>query len=164
MNMPQIGTRLALKALGVELNLSTFDGRLSVQKAIYLAKAAGLDCGHYFSWYLRGPYSAELTKDAFSIAAEIAGGEDESTGWKLDDQIAGKLREIGQLIPSGDTSAAARKLELLASVHFLVDRLQVANADPESIVKVLRRYDKDFSEREVETALEELRTHGLFSR
>lgn len=164
MNSQQIGTKLTLDALGIPLSLDTFDKRLIVQKAIYLAKAAGQDCGHFFRWYLRGPYSAELTRDVFSIEAEISDGDDESAEWMLDAGLARRLRQIKQLIPADDTAAAARKLELLASVHFLVDRRQVPDADTEAIVQLLRRYGKDFSQSDVEAALRELRTNDLLSR
>ncbi len=160
MNEQQIGTRLTLEALGVPLNLGEFAGRLMVQKAMYLAKAAGHDCGHFFRWYLRGPYSPELTRDVFSIEAEVSAGEDESSGWMLDSTVTSRLERIKRLIPA-DTNDAARRLELLASVHYLVDRRQVPRADTEAIVPLLRRYGKDFSQSEVGTALSELRTNAL---
>lgn len=163
MNKRQLGAKLTLDALGIPLKLGKFDERLIVQKAMYLATAAGHDCGYYFRWYLRGPYCSELTRDVFSINAEVSTGEDESSRWTLDSTTKTRLERIKRLVPA-DTTAAAQKLELLASVHYLVDRRQVPGADVDAIVQLLRRYGKDFSRKDVETALHELRTNGLLPR
>jgi hypothetical protein len=46
---------------------SNFNDRLILQKTIYLLEQFGLHIGYYFSWYLRGPYSPALTRDAYAI-------------------------------------------------------------------------------------------------
>jgi uncharacterized protein YwgA len=55
-----------LRRLG-EYKLHTFRDRLVLQKTVYLLQAFGIYLGYPFSWYLRGPYSPQLAKDAFSI-------------------------------------------------------------------------------------------------
>src|SRR3989442_1336381 len=72
MDRQQIGLKLVLEALGRELRLDDFPSRLSLQKTIYLVQAAGVDLGYSYSWYLRGPYSSALTRDAFALKAELA--------------------------------------------------------------------------------------------
>lgn len=47
---------------------SNFNDRLILQKTIYLMEHFGLNIGYYFSWYLRGPYSPALARDAYEIA------------------------------------------------------------------------------------------------
>lgn len=163
MNRQQIGTKLTLKALGLELKLDSFDDRLILQKALYLAKASGQDCGYFFRWYLRGPYSAELTRDAFSMLSELQSGEDESHEWELSTDAVERLTCVKQLIPDGDKGAQSEKLELLASVHFLVANGRVAGSDAKAIADLLLRYNKNFSESEVARALQELQTHGLLA-
>lgn len=37
------------------------------KKTIYLLQSFGLNLGYKFSWYIHGPYSPELTKDAFRL-------------------------------------------------------------------------------------------------
>ncbi len=164
MNKQQIGTKLALDALGIPVSLGSFDDRLTIQKAVYLAKAAGQDCGHFFRWYLRGPYSSDLTRDVFCMEAELATGEDESAEWVLPQDVVGRLGKLKQLIPASDRAARAQKLELLASVHFLVDQRQVPVGDAKAITELLHRYDKDFSESQVVKALDELRANDLLPR
>jgi uncharacterized protein YwgA len=62
----RIKTTLAvLKHLGVLSSMSTFSDRLKMQKVIYLLQRFGLRTGWSFSWYLRGPYSSELTHAFF---------------------------------------------------------------------------------------------------
>jgi uncharacterized protein YwgA len=163
MNKQQIGTKLTLDALDVQLKLDTFDQRLIVQKAVYLAKAAGFDCGHFFRWYLRGPYSPELARDAFSIEAEVSAGSDESEGWTLDHETLGRLKRVKSMIPAAATRTVARRLELLASVHFLVDHRQVPNADAAKLAAILRRYGKKYSQDEVAEALAELCKNRLLA-
>ncbi len=164
MNKQQLGTKLTLDALGLQWGLGTFDERLIVQKSIYLAKAAGRDCGYYFRWYLRGPYSPDLTRDVFSIKAEIDAGLDDSAAWMLDAHSTDQLKRVRRLIPKGDPDTTTRKLELLASVHFLVDRRQVSSADANVLTELLAKYNKDCSEEEVTEALHELRENGLLPK
>jgi len=47
---------------------SDFNARLILQKTIYLLEEFGLNIGYYFSWYLRGPYSPALARDAYAVA------------------------------------------------------------------------------------------------
>jgi uncharacterized protein YwgA len=56
-----------LKRLYKEFDMGLFLHRLRVQKIIYLLQESGINLGYNFSWYFYGPYSAELTRDAFQI-------------------------------------------------------------------------------------------------
>ena len=67
MDRQQIGLKLTLDALGQDLDLADFNRRLVLQKTVYLVQAAKVDLGYTFRWYLRGPYSPGLTRDAFSL-------------------------------------------------------------------------------------------------
>lgn len=57
----------------------------------------------------------------------------------------------------------ARRLELLASVHYLVARRQVSGRDPKAITQTLRRFGKPFDEQEVAATLEEMGANGIGS-
>jgi hypothetical protein len=162
MDRRQIGTKLVLEALGLSAKrLSTFNERLTIQKAIYLAQAAGVSLGYHFRWYLRGPYSPDLTNDVFAVAAELGEGVDESEGWRLDERWYAVLQRLRGLIPAGDPQRRARELELLASAHFLVRRGQVSRADATETAGVLRRFGKDYSVEDAARSLGVLREHGL---
>ncbi|MBN2563678.1 MAG: hypothetical protein JXQ75_22395 [Phycisphaerae bacterium] len=163
MDRRQIASTLTLRQLGLQPVEQPFNNRLIVQKALYLAQAAGIGLGYHFRWYLRGPYSPEVADDLFAVTAELATGIDEADGWTLDSESGEILTDLAGLIPQDDTSESkkARWLELLASVHFLVHRRQVAEQDPALLQNILKRYKKDYSLDEIRDALTELRNHGL---
>jgi hypothetical protein len=162
MDRQRIGLKLALDSLGQDLDLSDFDRRLILQKAVYLVQAAKVDLGYTFHWYLRGPYSPALTRDAFALRAELAQDTDELRDWNLDPVSLGylaKLREVFRSIPA---ETRARRLELLASVHFLLQTRQAKGSDVAGLRAVLLRNEKDFSESDIRQAIEDLKQHDLF--
>jgi uncharacterized protein YwgA len=162
MDRQQIGLKLALDALGQELDLSNFNQRLILQKTVYLIQATKVDLGYTFRWYLRGPYSPGLTSDAFALKAELTQNGDELKDWKLDPvslQRLVHLREVFQAIPS---QKRARRLELLASVHFLLRTRQAKSSDVAGLRAVLLRNEKDFSESDIQQAIEDLKQHDLY--
>ena len=165
MDQRQIGAWLVFDRLGVPLKVDDFGCRLILQKSMYLAQASGVDLGYHYQWYLRGPYSPGLTRDAFAIAAEPAEEIEEATrGWSLDDTSRTRLEAVAELMPTGPEESQAQTLELLASVHFLVDRGQVSRADPVKIKATLDRYDKNFTQPEIEEALKNLQVYGLLRK
>ena len=163
MDRQQIGVKLAIDSLDLPFKVKTFQDRLIMQKAVYIAQAKGVNLGYFYHWYIYGPYSPSLTRDEFAIAADIAADLDDSRGWKLDEKSSQRLKEIRTIFSGPDRDALATKLELLASVHFLIDRKQVSKIDTRQITTTLKRYNKDFSEHDVEGALEELQDYGLLA-
>ena len=161
MDRQQIGTKLAVDGLGLKFEIDTFEDRLILQKAVYLAQAAGVDLGYYYHWYLHGPYCSSLTKDEYAIAKELAQGLDESENWQLDEKSSAHLAKIRTLTALDDREELRQKLELLASVHFLIDQSQVSGKDVGKIWQTLQRYDKSFSEDEIGEALKELEYYEL---
>lgn len=57
-----------IKCAYPSFDVTTFENRLKLQKFFFLMKAWKLDLGYPFNLYLRGPYSPELTRDAFQIS------------------------------------------------------------------------------------------------
>jgi uncharacterized protein YwgA len=161
MDRQQIGVKLTVDGLDLPFKIDYFMDRLIMQKAVYLAQAAGVNLGYYYHWYLYGPYSPSLTRDEYAIAADIASGIDDSEGWKLDDISSQRLEEIRGIFTEPERSKLAKKMELLASVHFLIDRRQITVDDTGRITATLKRFNKDFSEEEVRNALGELISYGL---
>src|SRR5262245_35544812 len=120
MDRQQIGLKLALDALGHALDLADFDRRLILQKTVYLVQAAGVHLGYSYRWYLRGPYSSELTRDAFALQAELAREPDALRDWTLDAASLGQLSRLRGWFGGIDPAGKVRHLELLASVLFLL--------------------------------------------
>lgn len=161
MDRQQIGVKLAIDGLNLPFKIDGFQSRLIMQKSVYLAQAAGVNLGYYYHWYLYGPYSPSLTRDEYAIAIDISADMDESKGWKLDDKSSQRLKRIRGIFAGLKGDKLAKKLELLASVHFLIDRRQVSGVDTGRITATLERFNKDFSEEDVQKALGELKTYGL---
>ncbi len=162
MDRQQIGVKLTIDGLGLPFKINIFQDRLIMQKSVYLAQTAGVNLGYYYHWYLYGPYSPSLTRDEYAIATDISVGLDESEGWNLDDKSSQRLERIRDIFAEPDRNKLAKKLELLASVHFLIDRRQVSKVDTSRIIATLKQFNKDyFSEEDVQKALGELKTYGL---
>ena len=163
MDRQQIGVKLTVDGLKLPFKTDYFTDRLIMQKAVYLAQAAGVNLGYFYQWYLHGPYSPSLTRDEFAVAMDISAGLDESEGWKLDESSLQRLEGIRAIFSEPERDKLARKLELLASVHFLLDRKHVSKVDTNRITATLERFNKDFSEQNVKKALEELKVYGLLA-
>lgn len=157
MNRRQIGLGLTLVDIGIPLKTESFQDRLILQKTIYLAQEAGVHLGYYFNWYLHGPYCSALANDAFSVDPE----SEEFKEWKLDASSHDKLTKLSELMRLEAREALAKKMELLASVHFLIRRKQVSGENSSEIASTLKEYDKHFSEDNVREALGELHEYGL---
>ncbi len=163
MDRQQISVKLAIDSLELPFKIDSFQDRLIMQKTVYLAQAAGIHLGYFYHWYLHGPYSPSLTRDEFSIAMDISADMDESKRWKLDDVSLQRLKEIQPVFMGQNREKLAKNLELLASVHFLIDRKQISKIDTGKITATLKQFDKDFSEEEVKEALGKLKTYGLLA-
>ncbi len=163
MDRQQIALKFAVDGLKLPFEINSFEDRLILQKAVYLAQAGGVNLGYYYQWYLHGPYCPALTRDEYAIDYERKQEVDGCKGWKLDDESEERLRKLRKLIPEGQRREVRRKLELLASVHFLVKRRQVHQNNTAEITMTLKRFNKDFSEEEVGNALRELVENGLLT-
>ena len=166
MDRQQIALKLAIEGLELPFKINTFDDRLILQKTVYLAQAIGVHLGYYYQWYLHGPYCPSLTRDEYTIALELGKGLDESKGWALDNVSQKLLGKLKNFISKTKKEGRSRKLELLASVHFLITRHQVPvnpMQQTEEITATLKKYNKDFSQQEVEKAVRELKEYVLLA-
>jgi hypothetical protein len=160
MDKRQIAALLTLRELGIEQKLDNFDRRLSVQKSLYLAQAASVNLGYFFSWYIRGPYSPAVSKDLFPAIEEL--GENTATldQWRLDPESQKRLKRLAPLLrtPAGSLSVPDW-LELLASVHFAVSKW--ALQDSLQIAEALQSRNKPYDASQVQTAMKSLKEAGL---
>lgn len=111
----------AIEALGEDYDITSFENRKLFQKAVYLGQVAGMDLGYRYGWYVKGPYSTELTRDYYAAAEALAGGDTVPSDQKLKREIREKLTAAQPLfaIPKGVALPKADWLELLASWHYL---------------------------------------------
>lgn len=160
MRRTQVGTFLVLRELGIGHEMESFEDRMSVQKGIYLAQAGGVALEYFFRWYLRGPYARTLTQDVFE-ALELYDIDKELTGHRLDATTQQRLAKLRPYLNPAMDLPRPSWLELLASVHFLLDTKQADGPDPEALRQQLERFDKSFTTAQVEEALSTLAKSGL---
>jgi uncharacterized protein YwgA len=161
MDRQQISLKLTLNALDFPLRLETFGERMALQKVIYLCQVAGIHLGYRYNWYLRGPYSPDLTRDAFDLNAKQQLESDEIVGWNLDEQSILRLKRLRPLWASKTADDRPGWLELLASVLFLKRSYDGRSKDAAGLKQILERNEKYFSEDEIRRAIEELDRNGL---
>lgn len=156
MNQSQVSVLLILQELGIKYQMESLVDRLIVQKGIYLAQAAGIDLGHYFNWYLRGPYSPNLTGDVFD-ATQNYDAAAVIKRWELDATTRTKLAKLRACLAPPPSLDQSVWLEFMASVYFLIDRRQVPAADPDLLISQLAKYGKAFTRSQAVEALRRLR-------
>lgn len=110
---------LYLNELGVDQAIDTKEKRLILQKAVYLAQAAGADLGYRYSWYVNGPYSTDLTRDYYRLSEERP-PDFANTEYELRNDIRNPLQHIKPLLtrPDNWNKSAADWFELLASLDY----------------------------------------------
>lgn len=120
MNASQIVLKLVLDAIAQDLMLDTFEQRLMIQKKVYLTQLTGLDLAYRFGWYLHGPYSTELTRDAFRLKEEMDLGERDYEKEKLGPFAYKRVQQASKIWANKpDGIDEDDWLELLASLHYL---------------------------------------------
>ena len=134
--------KLVLDQLNVGTSIDDISQRKEKQKAIYLARLAGVDLGYPYGWYVRGPYSPSLTKHYYELQS--------STGEitvSLKKEIVEDLDRL-----KVDIFESSRRpqdlgmpdwLELLASWHYL---RTVSKYDKKSADKIMSNKKKHVSE------------------
>ena len=91
-----------------------FDKRLVLQKTVYLLQAFGLNIGYRYTWYLRGPYSPDLTKVAYSVATNY-----DPNAFAGFHETENEERFCKFLIFLGEKKNDEDWMEIAASIHFL---------------------------------------------
>lgn len=163
MTQSQILLAKSLEAASMQLSVDSFDDRLILQKAVYLLQSAGIRMGYRFRWYLKGPYSPDMTADAFALAGAGTGGASELGRWKLDDVSAAVASKLQTLLahPEENTADRAKRLELLGSLLFLLNTRQATANDPGKAAEILQRNGKPFTTEQVSEAVLELKEYGF---
>jgi uncharacterized protein YwgA len=133
--------------------MTTFAERKKVQKLLYLLdKVFGMHFDFSYSWYLHGPYSPEVTKLVFDVVegrqsvdpnAAILSSEDNA---KIE-----RLRSfLGRDMDSND------KLELLVSLHFLIQCSRNSKSTQDDVIEFLKSKKPYFTDEEMTQAMKRL--------
>lgn len=111
--------------------METFDGRLKLQKTIYLMQAFDLYLGYNFTWYIRGPYCTELTKDGYAL---IPVCDSVSIGQFKDPDAQRRFSIFKKFIEGHENDPDW--LEIVASIHFL--RHVYPNIPKEKVLQIVK--------------------------
>jgi len=133
-----------LKRIG-NFDLSIFEGRLVLQKTIYLLQSFGLYLGYKFSWYIHGPYCPELTKDAFELLPIYSKIPVIDFG---NSDIERLLRKYLEFL--GNRKNEADWLEQLACTHFLNALYPKASKD--AVISAVLNHESHFTKNQCEQA------------
>ncbi|MDR2720454.1 MAG: hypothetical protein LBC03_06605 [Nitrososphaerota archaeon] len=143
----------SLAALGINPKMETFGERKCIQKTVYLLdKVFGLDFGYYYSWYLHGPYSPQVTQIIYDVVEGRKIVEQQTTPLSSEDTY--KIECLKAFLK--DDINVNDKLELLVSVDYLLNcTVNSQNVDPteQEIIEFLNLKKPWFSNEEIKTAI-----------
>jgi len=147
-----------LEVMGFSLDLSTLQSRIILQKRVYFAQALGTKLGYRFGWYVFGPYSTDLTRDAYGVQG-LESHISESNAAMPETQ---KLKEFLGKVETLPKRAEGYWLELLSSFHFLAVQASppVRNKD-QCIAKIELMKAGRFSREDMESAWKLLAAYNL---
>lgn len=142
MDNAQVALKLTLDELGVEPEIRTVHERKTVQKAVYLGQASGVDLGYRYNWYVMGPYSPALTRDYFALGESLSTDDDRSGDYDLQDQVKSRLARVKRILnPPNDVPLGKPEwLELLASVHYLLKARKMTWPAAVDYLKIEKRH------------------------
>lgn len=117
-------------------DMAEFSNRLQLQKIIYLLQSSGVSLGYGFSWYVKGPYSPELTKVLYEIYQnDTIYEESKNIKFKDNDAIVDKLQKFNDIL--GEDRNNITYLEVLASLHYINKVIFSGNGDLDNLKKRL---------------------------
>lgn len=133
---------------------TTFNGRLILQKTVYLMQAFGICLGYEFGWYLRGPYCTALTKHGLALNDTYRSVPRGSFG---DENVQAQFSSFLRFME--DKKHDADRLEILASIHFLT-RLH-PKMDRSAILTKVKNKQEYFTEKQRKDAWRELQKRSM---
>ena len=150
-----IANGLVFQALGVSKD--TFDDRLLSQKKVFLLQELGVDMGYSYNWYVRGPYSPDLTTYIFNNLDVLK--EQDFSNYRFSDTVQKKISSVNALANSKpDSLSIPSWYELLASVLYIHTRWK-----KEDVFASLVQYKPQYTCDHFKAAVDELRTLGCYA-
>jgi len=113
-----------------DFGMGTFDGRLRLQKLIYMVEAFGVYLGYDFSWYLRGPYCTNLARTGFELEQIMDRIPNDTKARFLQKDIQTRFDlclEFIRSVMSGSDDLDG--LEIAASIHILAKTTTASKKD-----------------------------------
>lgn len=151
--MDIIDTGLILNNIG-NFNMKDFDGRLILQKTIYVLKSFGIDLGYSYQWYLHGAYSTQLAKVGFELQDKIEKIPDIDVRF-ADEKIQSRFDKFMEFMKDKKNNACL--LEISASICFLDDM----SFSKEEILKMVENKKPNFTKEQCKKMWDELEQYDV---
>lgn len=113
---------LFVDALGLQDQLSEFEGRRRFQKAIYLLQQAPFerDFGFHYNLYIRGPYCPALAEAGYRLLQHVQDWQQAREHLELKEDCARQIDTLRGAFSLPDGALDGDLLELAATIHFLL--------------------------------------------
>ena len=162
MNRTLTNLTRVMSELEVGESVNTPDERATVQKAVHLVQAIGVNLGYQYSGHTMEPYCQDLSKDFRSVHEHPTGARQEIAQRELREPFASALKSVkdAMRIPQEVKLTRTQWIELLASVHHL---LRLCKLDEPSMERKLAR-EKPILSPYVTLAAQSLASHGLMDQ
>ena len=151
-----IANGLIFQALNIEKD--TFDDRLLSQKKIFLLQELGVNIGYSYNWYIRGPYSPDLTTYIFNNLDMLK--EQDFSDYKFTDTVKGKIDSInGLAVKKPKTLTVTSWYELLASVLYIYRKW-----GKENVYESLIQHKPQYTKEQFDAAVKELKLLDCYDK
>jgi len=148
------------------LSLDTLKERKILQKQIYFLQQFGLDLGYHFGWYVYGPYSSDLTHDAYSLLQQKEQAPNTVESPELSSKGISAIEKLEEFLKGFDENAEkfAYWAELLSSIHFLW-KISYYEKKPINVIveKLKAQKGERFSDEDIAQAWKHLSKFNLVS-
>jgi len=144
------------------IDIKTFDDRKKLRKTVYFIQKLGLNMGYKFGWYIHGPYSSDLTKDAFEYY-----NQKETLDTTESPEILPSEKEILVKIKNffGDSKDDPEILEILASLDFIQNTAYIPDVEEKNkdvVITQLRKLKPNkFKNQDIESSWNKLAQYEL---
>lgn len=142
--------------------MRTYDGRLIVQKKVYLLQKMGYDMGFLYRWYIHGPYCSEVA----DVGLEVSRHENEYANLDerlvdaVSEDVAEKFEALDIAIPKEMSSLDW--YELLASLDYVATIFVKEEVEDDRLVDEFLKRKSWYSKEEALHGLTFLKEQGLF--
>jgi hypothetical protein len=131
--------------------MDTFQQRMFNQKAVFMLSRIGVpDLDYPFNWYVRGPYSPELTFQLYESQAMLDHIEkgDIAPILKPQDErpflsFSGLLQDLKNIDPETELEL---KMEMIASIIYLAEQIPAGKDKPTVIREAIPRLKEHFKD------------------
>ena len=144
-----VANGMVFQALGVKKD--SFDNRIISQKKIFLLQEMGIEIGYSYNWYIRGPYSPDLTTYIYDNLDMLK--DHDFSAYKLSDTAKAAIDAINGLEEAKpQTLSVVSWYELLASI--------IRKWNKENPYESLIKYKPKYTKTDYDAAMTQLRMIG----